>query len=198
MSDAGSYGGGPGSSYYYGGDGGGGDASASGDYGGGSDTTGVGYGSYLGYAGAAASMLGGILGASGAQQAAAAQAKGYRENAAVQGQNAAQARFATIVQQQHADYLANRTFGAQRAAEGAAGVNPNTGSPLDVMADTADQVKFEALSRWYSGQYAAERAGTQYDYDIQAARAAKQAGDTSAIGSLVNGIGGGLIKLAML
>lgn len=143
-------------------------------------------------AGAITAIGGGVFGAIGAEQAGSATAKGLLENAAVQGTNAAQARFAAGTQTQALDYMTNRLEGKQRALYGAAGVNPNTGNPLDVMADTEAQSRQQALNLWYAGNFAATSAGQQAEFDTQEAQAAKDAANTQATSSVLGGVGSAL------
>lgn len=155
----------------------------------------IGGGDIAGGLGAATSIAGGIIGAIGAWDAAAAQSKAYLQNARTQGENAGQARYTARRNQLYADYQQNRLIGQQRADYGAAGVAPGSGTPLDIMADTENQAKFEAYNRWYAGEQQAKSAGRQAGYDAENAKAAREAGDTAATGSIIGGIGNAL-KLA--
>ena len=170
------------------------------------DFNNFGWGDALKLGSAATALGGGVVGAVGAGQAAAGQAasyraraKAYRQDALEQGYGAAQTWFALGRQQQRADYGRNRMLGAQRAAYGAAGLDPGGGSPLDVMADTEQQYRFDALDRYSSGLAAARRAGRQSEFDLdaakaedEAARAAAKAGRTSGFGSILGGLGSAL------
>lgn len=143
-------------------------------------------------AGAVTALGGGVLGAIGAQQAGSATAQGLLENAAVQGTNAAEARYSATTQTAALGYLTNRLLGKQRADYGAAGVSPTSGSPLDVVADTREQARQQALNLWYAGNFAATSAGEQAQFDTQEAKAAKQAASTSATSSILGGVGSAL------
>jgi hypothetical protein len=131
--------------------------------------------------------IGGIIGAGGAQQAGAAQAAAYTANAGVAGTTAANTRLSLSRAQQESDYLANRTIGRQRAGYAAGGINVDSGSPLDVMGDTENQIKFEAMNRFYAGEEAAKTASDQAAFDTTAAAAAKKAADTNSTSSLIGG-----------
>ena len=57
-----------------------------------------------------------------------------------------------------------RLIGAQRAAYGAAGVDPGRGTPLEVMRDTAEEIELEALRekfRFDSAAYQVRREGDE-------------------------------------
>lgn len=174
--------------------------------GGGLQLGGGGMGDLLGWGGAAAGVGGGILGAIGAEQAASgtaaadlARAQGYAFDAASQGTTAGNIWSATARENTQANYEANRVLGAQRAAYGAAGVNPNSGTPLDLLADTEAEIKREAMNRFYTGEARATAAGQQYTADQMAAQAARQAasearsaGTTGAFSAILGGVGSAL------
>jgi hypothetical protein len=156
----------------------------------------------IGLAGGLAGGVGGIVSAGGAQQAGAAQAAAYLANAGVAGTTAANTRLSLSRTQQESDYLANRTIGRQRAGYAAGGVNVDSGSPLDVMGDTENQIKFEAMNRFYAGEEAAKTASDQAAFDTKAAAAAKKAADTNSTSALIGGGAsllsgiGSLVKIA--
>lgn len=149
-----------------------------------------------GYGGAVFSVAGGILGAIGAQQAGDAQAAAYQANAGVAGTTAANARLSLNRAQQQSDYLANRLVGRQRAGYAAGGVGAASGSPLDVLGDTEEQIKVEAMNRFYAGEAAAKTASDQASFDATAARRAHQAADIGSFSAILSGVGQGVSQLA--
>jgi membrane protein involved in colicin uptake len=115
----------------------------------------------------------------------------------VQGQNAGLARYTAGRNQLYQDYLTSRTKGQQAANFGASGVAGLSGTPGDVMADTEAAARFDAFNRFYAGEQEAKQAGTQADYDRRAAKAAREAADTSSTSDILGGIGAAL-KVAPL
>ena len=82
-----------------------------------------------------------------------------------------------------------RTQGNVVASYGASGVDPNRGSPLDVLFDQAATGKLNQNLDIYKGQVAAAGSTDQanlYGYQAQTAR---QAGTTGAIGTVLSGAG---------
>lgn len=163
----------------------------------------------FGYAGLGGALAGGIVGAIGAAntasgQAAAyeAEAKGYEADAAAAGQTGANIWGANARQDQQANYQANELIGRQRAAYGAANVNPASGSPLDVLADTKAEVRTAAMNRFYTAQTRAQAAGQQYTLDEQNAAAARSAAATAresgTLGIISSVLSGGAKALPFL
>lgn len=139
--------------------------------------------------GAATDVAGGIIGAIGAQQAGAAQARGYMNNMQIVGDQTAQELYQFGRTRVAQLYNQNRVLGTQRARYGAAGVEAGAGSPLDVMGDTANQIKVQALNLAYAQKFAQASAAQQGQADLEAAQAAHSAGQTGFFGQLINGIG---------
>jgi hypothetical protein len=137
-------------------------------------------------------IAGGILGAIGAQQAGAASAAGYQANALSAGTTAANTNLSLNRQGQQQQYNENKLIGRQRVGYAAGGLNPASGSPLDVMGDTENQYKVEAMNRFYQGEEAGTQANQQATYDTQEAQAARSAADTLSISDILGGIGGAL------
>lgn len=146
-------------------------------------------GDIAGGLGVAGALAGGILGAMGAHEAARGQQAAYLANAGAAATTAVNTRVSLGRSQQEADYLANRLIGRQRAAYAAGGVDPGSGSPLDVMGDTENQIKFEAMNRFYTGEMAAKTASDQVTFDTEAGRRAARAGSAGATASILSGIG---------
>lgn len=170
---------------------------------------GTGFGSALGYAGAGSALLGGIVGAIGANNAAQGQsdaylgqARGFNQNAEAVGDTAGNIWSAWGRQNSLATYNANQLVGKQRAGYAAGNVGPS-GSPLDVLADTENQVRTEAMNRFYTSTERGHAAGMQYGLDQENAQAATDAAsrarssaDTGIFSSILQGIGSGGTILA--
>lgn len=148
--------------------------------------------------GDAAGLAGNIISGIGALQAGKAQAQGYMNNMAVAGDRAAQEMFQYNRQRLAEGYAENKLIGKQRAAYGAAGVGASGGgTPLDVMGDTENQIKLQALNLAYAKRFVQAGAAATGAADVQAADAAKKAGDMGFLGDLIGGIGNAA-KLAMV
>lgn len=79
---------------------------------------------------------------------------------------------------------ARRIQGAQRAAYGAAGVDPNTGSPLDIQADTMYQAEADKALVRYNAEL------QKWGFDVEAAnyRAQADAYGNKATGAIIGGV----------
>jgi hypothetical protein len=131
-------------------------------------------------AGLATSAVGSIAAGNAANNAANYNAAVDRNNS-IQAQNAADAQ--SVVQDQNT----KAKLGAQKVAYAASGVDPNTGTPLDVMTNTAVQGKLDALTLRYGGQVQGLRdqsAATIAEYQGQQAQLA---GDLNAGSTLLTG-----------
>lgn len=79
-----------------------------------------------------------------------------------------------------------RQVGAQRAAAGASGVDPNQGSPLAVMSDTATQGELgRQLSDWQTTNQV-NALLQQGQLDVFQGRQAQSAGTTAALSTLLS------------
>ncbi len=125
-----------------------------------------------------------VVGAAGALQAGAAQAEAAEFNARVSEQQARRARQAAAFEEQRL-----RDAGAQRAAIGASGIGFE-GSPLLVMADTAEEAELDAPAIRFSGSTAEARAKSQAALDRLQARQARTAGFFQAGASILGGATG--------
>lgn len=86
------------------------------------------------------------------------QAKGaYDQNAQVYEQQAEAARLKASLDEYKARKNTNIVIGQQRAAYVAAGVNPNTGSPLDVMVDSLSNAYLDIEIEKYNNAVATAR-----------------------------------------
>ena len=109
-------------------------------------------------------------------------------NATVEQQNAIQARNAAAANMTQQAYQTSRIISAQKAAAGAAGVDPNSGSPLDVMTDTAARGAYEQLKTKYQGQLSANYDISQANLALYQGNQAQSAGYMRALsGSLMTG-----------
>jgi hypothetical protein len=123
----------------------------------------------------------GAISAGNAQKNAAGYNAAVDRNNSIQAQNAADAQ--AVVQDQNT----KAKLGAQKVAYAASGVDPNTGTPLDVMTNTATQGKLDALTLRYGGQVQGLRnqsAATIAEYE---GSQAQTAGYLGAAGSLLTG-----------
>lgn len=130
-----------------------------------------------------------VVGAAGTLQAGAAQAEAAEFNARVSEQEAQRARQAAAFEEQRLRDAARRVAGAQRAAIGASGIGFE-GSPLLVMADTAEEAELDALAIRFSGSTAEARAKSQAALDRLQARQARTAGFFQAGASILGGATG--------
>lgn len=96
----------------------------------------------------------------GAIQSGEAQKKAGAYNAQVAENNAAQAQQAAAFNEAQQRTRSARVLGAERAAQGASGVTVE-GSPLEVLAQTAQESELDALSIRYGGDVAAARARSE-------------------------------------
>lgn len=137
----------------------------------------------------ALSAVSAVVGAAGALQAGAAQAEAAEFNAAVSEQEAKRARQAAAFEEQRVRDAARRVAGAQRAAIGASGIGFE-GSPLLVMAETAEEAEIDALAVRFSGSAAEARAKSQATLDRLEARQARTTGFFKAGASILGGAKG--------
>lgn len=100
--------------------------------------------------------------------------------------NAKVAETSAIAERQRAAYDAgiikgnvNKTIGAQRAATGAAGIVPDTGSAADVTASSLYSGELDILSRVYGGEASALSLENK-------ARSVRAGGRARATGQLIN------------
>lgn len=133
----------------------------------------------------ATTLAGGIISGIGAQQQAQAQANAANYNAAV-------ARNAAVFAQQRGEVNAEandrRTaamIGRQRAVYAAGNLDVNTGSPLDIQADTAQIGRLNSLT--IRNNAAREGYGYEANANLDTAAASnyETAGSTALMGSLI-------------
>lgn len=149
------------------------------------------------------SLAGTIAQAQAAQAAADAQAQAYEYEAKMQERNAKiaeqQARDASergFVEEEALRRKAHILKGQQRAAFGASGLDTGTGTPLDVLADTAYLSESDAATIRYNAQQ--ERYGFESQKGDQMGKAAMSkvsatnariAGSNAATATILGGIG---------
>ena len=137
--------------------------------------------------GDAFTVVGAVTSGLGALSAGQAQSDMAEYNAAVAANQAIAAQqSAAFDEEQHRAKLA-KLISTQKANAGASGIDPNTGSPLSVMADTAEQGELDALAIRYGGQVGASRATSQATLDKMQAKAARIGGYYGAGTSLLTG-----------
>jgi hypothetical protein len=100
--------------------------------------------------------IGTAISAAGSISAGTAQQNAEKYNAEVDQNNAIQARQAAFSQEQASEQQTTSRLGQQKADYGASGVDVNTGSPVDVMTDTAAKGRLDALTLRYGGQVRAQ------------------------------------------
>lgn len=138
------------------------------------------------------------ISAAGAIKTSQAQAASQKYNAAVAEQNAqiTEAQGAVAAEAQSRE--AQRRIGAAVAQYGASGVDLATGSPADVLAESARNAALDNLTLRYNYKLRALGFRNQANLDYAGAEASKQAGYFSAASALVGsaakmygGFGGG-------
>ena len=134
----------------------------------------------------AASAVAGVAGAI-QQGQAAKQTANY--NAQVSRNNAIGTEQAAAAESDRKSLETRHLLASGVAAAGASGVDPNSGSPLEVVADLAGQAKLdEELARWQARERA-KGFGNQAALDTYTGRAATRAGTINAGASLLQGMG---------
>lgn len=117
-----------------------------------------------------------LISAGGSVAAGQAQQNAYNANAKLEEQQGEIARNQSFSSAQQVWQKVQKTIGGQRAAYGAAGVDPNSGSPLEVMAETARNGELSRLATLYQGVTQQQTADTQAALDRYSGKAAKKAG----------------------
>lgn len=135
------------------------------------------------------SIIGGFVQAAGAMQQAEAEAKAHRYNAAVAVRNEkviGQQTIAAIKDQQ----LENkRIMSTIRSTYGVSGMSM-TGSALDVMADTRQELTLNVRRIGYKGRLAQIEQIDKRNLELMGADAAETAGTISAVSAILGGLGG--------
>ena len=136
-----------------------------------------------------AMALGAGVNAIGAIQKGNQQQTAYNYNAAIERQNAGIATQEGQSQGLIDRQTAERQEGAITAAYGAGGVDPNRGTPLDVLFDQAATAKLNQQLDIYKANVAATSDINQAGLDIYQGNVAQRAGVTGAVGGLLSSAG---------
>lgn len=134
---------------------------------------------WLAIAGAAVSAIGAI-------QKGQADAGAAKYNATIARQNSVVAlqQGDAAVQAQNRD--ARRRLGSMKALYGASGVEGDTGSPLDVLADSTRMAELDALTTQYNYQLKSQGFDDQAALDDSNAKNSRTASYLNATSSLLN------------
>lgn len=137
---------------------------------------------------AVAAIAGAGVAVYGQQQAAKSQSALMNYNARLREQEAADAqRDARIRANQQRE--ANRRFiGAQRARGGTSGVMQDTGSPLEVLADNAQNLEMAALDTERTGNIQAGQLRQQAVFDRFGAKSVRRGANYASAGTILGGI----------
>lgn len=117
-----------------------------------------------------------ILSAGGSISGGQAQQNAYNANAELEEKQGEIARGQSFSSAEQVWQKVQQTLGAQRAAYGAAGVDVGTGSPLEVMAESARRGQLARMATLFQGEAQQQTAQTQAALDRYAGKAAKKAG----------------------
>jgi hypothetical protein len=118
----------------------------------------------------------GILSAIGSVKAGQAQEAAYKTNAELQQKEGEIARGQSFSSAEQLWQKVQKTLGAQRAAYGAAGIDPNTATPLEVMSETARQGELARHATLFQGLAQQQTADTQAAIDRFTGAQARKAG----------------------
>lgn len=146
--------------------------------------------------GAVAGIFSGAAGAGGAAKAGKAAAGAYEFNAQINDANAKRAREAAVADILSLKRAAFRTIGEQRAGYGASGVAMDSGSALDVLADSTSQAILDQQRRKYQGELEAVDQLNQATIARHNAKIAKAGGQAVGAASLLSGIGSAASQLS--
>ncbi len=158
----------------------------------------------VGLAGAGVSAAGSIEAGNAGQAAAAYRSQVAANNAKIAQTNARMDIQAGEVAATNQGLKTRAKVGEEKAAQGAAGVDVNTGSAVDVRAGTAEigmldalTVRSNAAKQAYGQLVNASNYETQSKLDLMEGEQAKKAGEIGAISSLLGGastVGGNYAK----
>ena len=137
---------------------------------------------------AATAVAGTAVAAAGAVQQGAAAKQTANFNATVSRNNAVATEQAAAAEADRQNLQSRKLIASGVAAASASGIDPNSGSPLEVMADLAGQAKLdEELGRWQARERAKGYAN-QATIDTYTGREAARAGTINAGSSLLQGM----------
>lgn len=149
----------------------------------------------MAWVGAIAQVFGGAMGAGASAKAGKAQAGAYEFNAEVNDQNAQLARQAADADILNLKRDAYQTIGAQRAGYGASGVSGDSGSALDVLANSTAQAVLDQQRRRYQGALQAQDQENQAAINRHNAKIAKTGGQGIAAAQVLSGVGSAASQL---
>lgn len=127
----------------------------------------------------------GILSAAGSYQAGLAAEAAAKTNAELQKKEGEIARGASFSAAEQLWQKVQKTLGAQRAAYGAAGVDPNAATPLEVMAESARTGELARRSTLFQGLAQQQTAETQAAIERFQGKQARKAGIIQAGSTLL-------------
>lgn len=135
-------------------------------------------------------MIAGMtLGALGQLQQAQQQKAAERYNARIAEMQAESIKVSGEFEEAKLKRQKRTLLGKQRALYGKAGVLTTTGSPLEVMADTAAQMELDIAANRYNVQVGISQALTEAAYRRKMARSYGAAGGIKATTTLLTGVG---------
>lgn len=138
--------------------------------------------------GTAMSVAGPIMQGRAQQQAAEAQAKAAEYNAEI-AETQAEIRSQEAAKEERMLRVKGRLAkGTQRAAFGAAGLNPNAGSPLDILLDTQQTIEEDASTIRYNAELDRWGLGERAKMFRYQGKAAEAAGDQAMVAGTIGGI----------
>ncbi|UOF78084.1 hypothetical protein [Caudoviricetes sp.] len=132
-------------------------------------------------------VLGAAVSAAGAVQSAQAQKKAAKFNAEVSKKNAQSAAEQAAFDAERIRDKNKRILASQRAAFSASGIDPDSGSAVDVSADSAAQGEMDALMAIYIGKTSANANIARSRLSDMEADNASSAGKLGAMSSLLGG-----------
>lgn len=141
---------------------------------------------YVAYAAVAVAAVGAGVSAYSAVQQGNAAAAAANYNSKLAAQNAAIAQQQAQSQATQQQQRARATIGSEEAAYGASGVS-TSGSPLDVLASSAQQSEFGRQTIMYQGALKSLGYNDQTQLDNAAAGNAQQQGDLKAGSAVLTG-----------
>lgn len=140
--------------------------------------------------------LGTVVQSLGALQQGQATQQAENYNAELAEQQAVTVQQTAAQQAEQEQYEVHQTTGQQVANAGQSGVDPNQGSPLSVISDTATQGQLEAQTLLWQGKSQAIALQNQGQQDLYAGQQAAAAAPVNAFGTFLTGIGKTSLQLA--
>jgi len=128
-----------------------------------------------------------VMGAATQVMQSRAQQKAYERSAKANELEAEYARKKAAWEAERIRKAGERLRSRQRAALASQGIDPNSGSSLYLLADTAGEIELDALLAEYEGSLEAWRFGIKADEDRAAGRFARYAGYSSAANKIITG-----------